>query len=189
MFQDNIAKTGKILELAIAIFLIFTGIAFRFLPHSPNFTPIAAIALFGGVYFSRKIATCLPISAMLISDLFIGFYSWRLMVSVYLSFLICVFLGFKLKTNKKWYTILGYSLLGSCIFYLLTNFAVWAFTGWYPKNFEGLIQCYFMALPFFKNTLMGSLFYTGLLFGVYEFIAVWIRKKFKVPKIITIYKK
>lgn len=183
------SKNGKILELFIVVFLIFIGVIFRFLPHPPNFTPIAAIALFGGVYFSRKLAPILPILAMLISDSFIGFYSWRLMASVYLSFLIFVFLGFKLKNNKKWYTVLGYSLFCSVIFYLLTNFAVWAFMSWYPKNFEGLVQSYIMALPFFKNTLLGDLFYTSLFFGVYEFITVLIRRKFKIPKIITIYKK
>lgn len=179
-------KIGKILEFTIATFLIFIGVIFRFLPHLPNFTPIATIALFSGVYLSRKIALFLPTIAMLISDFFIGFYSPLLMAFVYLSFLISVFLGFSLKNNKKWYTVLEYSLLGSIIFYLLTNFAVWAFTNWYPRNFVGLIQCYFMALPFFKNTLFGNLFYTSLLFGVYEAIRIWLRKKFRISKTATI---
>lgn len=184
-------KKEKKLEFIIAIFLIFIGVIFRFLPHLPNFTPLAAIALFGGVYLSKRISLILPISAMIISDLFLGFYSWRLMTFVYLSFLICVFLGFKLKNYKKWYTVLGYSLLGSVIFYILTNFAVWIFTSWYPKTFEGLIQSYLMALPFFRNTLAGDLFYTSLFFGVYEGIGIWIRKKSKVSEVVPIsfYKK
>lgn len=186
MLKNVISKKGEILEFAIAAFLIFIGAICRLLPHPPNFTPIAAIALFGGVYFSKKISLILPILVMTISDLFLGFYSWHLMVFVYLSFLICVFLGFKLKNHKKWPTVLGYSLLGSIIFYLLTNFAVWAFTGWYQKGFSGLIQCYFMALPFFKNTLLGGLFYTTLFFGVYEITKVWIRKKFRVSETIPI---
>lgn len=180
--REDISKTGKILEFAIATFLIFIGVIFRFLPHPPNFAPILAIALFGGVYFSKKIALVLPILAMFISDLFIGLYYPLLMASVYLSFLICVFLGFWLKNRKKWYTVLEYSLLGSVLFYLLTNFAVWSFTNWYPKNLYGLIQCYLMAIPFFKNSLLGNLFYTSLLFGSYEAIKVWVKKRFKIQK-------
>lgn len=186
MKKDNMSKNGKILEFAIATAFIFIGAIFRFLPHPPNFSPIAAIALFGGVYLSRKIALILPLLAMVISDLFLGFYSWKLMAVVYLSFLIYVLLGFKLKKNKKWYTVLGYSFSGAMIFYLLTNLAVWAFMGWYPKTLSGLIQCYVMAIPFFKNTLFGDLFYTGLFFGIYEGIRIWLRKKFKVPKTVPI---
>lgn len=184
-------KIGKILEFTIAAALIFIGVIFRFLPHPPNFAPIGAIALFGGVYLSRKIALILPLLAMVISDLFLGFYFLPLMLVVYFCFLICVFLGFRLKNQKKLSTVFGYSLLVSVVFYLLTNFAVWIFTGWYPKNFSGLIQCYFMALPFFKNTLLGNLFYTSLFFGVYEAIRIWLRKKLKISETVPIpfYKK
>jgi hypothetical protein len=189
MKENTTTKEKKILEFTITIFLIFIGVIFRFFPHPPNFTPIGAIALFGGAYLSGRIALVLPLLAMLISDLFLGFYSWRLMLIVYLSFLICVLLGFKLKKNRKWYRFLGYSLIGSVVFYLLTNFAVWAFTSWYPKNLNGLLQCYFLALPFFKNTILGNLFYTGLLFGAYEGISVWIREKFKASKVIKVLSK
>lgn len=178
----EISKKGKIIGFSIAILLVLIGVSLRFLPHPPNFTPILAIALFGGFYFSKKIAFILPIVAMVITDVFIGYYEVKLMAAVYGSFLLCVALGFWLKKNKKWYTILGGSLLAAIIFFLLTNFAVWAFTPWYAKTFSGIIQCYLMALPFFKNTLLGSLFYVTVFFGAYEMIEVWIRKKFKVIK-------
>jgi len=178
-------KNQKILEFIIVLVLILVGISLRFLPHAPNFTPIAAIALFGGVYFSRKIALILPLIAMIISDIFIGFYSFGLMLSVYGSFLLCVVLGFwlkKYKKDKNWQSILGTSLLGAILFFTITNFAVWAFTPWYAKTFSGIIQCYIMALPFFRNTLMGNLFYVTIFFGIYEIVEVWIKNKLRINR-------
>lgn len=175
--MEKISKIGKILGFLTALFVILLGAISRILPHPPNFAPIGALALFGGVYFSKKIALVLPIFAMIVGDIFIGFYQPILMITVYLSFLICVFFGFWLKKNKNWSNILRTSMFSSIIFYLLTNFAVWAFTGWYPKTLFGLIQSYLMALPFLRNTFFGDLFYTTLFFGVYELFEIWVRKK------------
>ena len=172
-----INKKAKILEIIIALLFVLIVVGLRLLPHPPNFAPITAIALFGGVYLSRKIAFTLPIVAMVISDIFIGYYEIKLMICVYTAFLLCVMLGFWLKKHKKWQTILGSSVLSALIFFILTNFAVWIFTPWYAKTLSGIIQCYVMALPFFKNTLLSSLFYTTIFFGVYEIVEVWIRKR------------
>lgn len=170
----------RVLDFFIVLFLILIGAFSRLLPHPPNFTPIAAIALFGGVYFSKKTALILPLAAVIISDIFIGYYNIGLMISVYLIFLLVVILGFWLKKNKKWYTILGSSLSASVLFFILTNFAVWVFTVWYPKNIPGLTECYLMALPFFKNTLLGDMIYVFLFFGVYEAIRILIKKKLEI---------
>ena len=180
MSKITLSKRGKIIEFSIALLLISIGVSLRLLPHPPNFAPIAAIALFGGVYFSRKIALILPIVAMAISDIFIGDYEPKLMASVYGSFLLCVVLGFWLKKHKKWYTVGGSVLSCSVLFFLITNFAVWDFTPWYAKTISGLIQCYLMALPFFKNTLLGDLFYVTIFFGAYEIVEVWIKRRFGI---------
>lgn len=179
----------KKINIAIAIIFVLIGVSLRLLPHPPNFVPIAAIALFGGVYLSRKVALILPIAVMMISDIFIGSYDIKLMIFVYVSFLICVLLGFWLKKRKKWQTVLGGSILSGIIFFILTNFAVWIFTPWYAKSIYGAIQCYTMALPFFRNTLLGNIFYTGVLFGSYEIIRVWIKKKFENEEKAFIYTK
>ena len=184
--MKKLTKKGKILELSIALLFILIGISLRLLPHPPNFAPIAALALFGGVYLSRKIAFILPMAAMMISDIFIGYYEFGLMIFVYGSFLLCVILAFWLKKHKKWYTVLGSSLFAALIFFFLTNFAVWIFTPWYAKTFAGLIQCYLIALPFFRNTLLGNLFYVTAFFGAYEIIKVWISKKFRIMELSTI---
>ena len=170
---------SKKLEFAIAIIFILVGVSLRLLPHAPNFAPIAAIALFGGVYLSRKTALILPIAVLMISDIFIGSYGIKLMAFVYASFLICVLLGFWLKKHKKWQTVLGSSILSGIIFFILTNFAVWIFTPWYAKTISGIVQCYVMALPFFRNTLLGNIFYVGAFFGSYEIVRVWIKKRFE----------
>ena len=169
-------RKNKIIELIVAAVLVSIGVVLRLIPHLPNFTPVLVISLFAGVYFSKKIALIVPIVTMLISDAFIGSYDLKVMLSVYSSLMLCSFLGFLVKKNKKWYTILGGSLSCAVLFYLITNFAVFAFTPWYPKNIIGLIDCYVLALPFFKYTILGNLFYAPVFFGIYEGVKSLIAK-------------
>ncbi|KKW23389.1 MAG: hypothetical protein UY65_C0004G0015 [Parcubacteria group bacterium GW2011_GWA2_51_12] len=154
----------------IGYLLIILGAALRFLPHAPNFAPITAIALFGGMYLSRRSAIALPLAAMLASDYFIGFYNAWVMASVYLSFAVSGFLGIWLRGRKNVANTLGVTLVASLQFYLLTNFAVWAFGTLYPKTPAGLLSSYVNALPFFRNTLLGDVFYVGALFGTFELV-------------------
>ncbi len=170
------------IKFIIALLFVLIGASLRLFPHAPNFAPTAAIALFGGVYFSKKIALILPMGVMIISDIFIGFYEPKLMFFVYGSFLLCVVMGFWLKKHKKWYAVGGTAISSSVLFFLITNFAVWIFTPWYAKTFFGIIQCYLMALPFFTNTLLGDIFYVAVFFGSYELIGSWIRKRFEEEK-------
>jgi len=165
-----------ITSLILASFFIFGAAIFRILPHPLNFTPIIGIALFGGAYLSRKIAAIIPISAMLISDFFIGFYSPILMAFVYIPFIVIVILGFWIKNHKKWYNVIGASFISSILFFLISNFGFWLFGGFYPGTTAGLISCYIAAIPFFKNTLLSALFYTGVLFGTYEFLETQIKR-------------
>lgn len=169
-------KIFKNIEFLVALLFLLVGIGLRLIPHAPNFTPIAALALFGAVYFPKKIAVILPLVAMFISDIFIGFYDPKIMIAVYGSFALCAIIGFWLKNHKKWYNILGSSVLASLIFFFATNFAVFAFSPWYAKSFAGLAQCYVMALPFFRNTLLGDIFFVSVFFGAYEMAKVWAIK-------------
>lgn len=181
------SKKRKTLEFVIVLVFVLIGVSLRLLPHPPNFAPIAAIALFGGVYLSRKVALTLPIAVMIISDIFLGgYYHLPVMTSVYGSFLLMVVLGFWLKKHKKWYTIGGSAILSAVLFFVITNFAVWVFNPWYLKTFSGIIQCYTMAIPFFKNTLMGNLFYVAVFFGTYEIIRVWLERKFTVKEKVIV---
>lgn len=159
--------------------LILTAVVLRLVPHVPNFAPVAALALFGGAYLKKKWAIILPILAMLISDYFIGFYSWKVMLSVYLSFVLVGLIGLLVRRHKTLLTVIGGTLAGSVLFYLITNFAVWAFGAMYPHNFGGLIASYVAAIPFFRGTLLGDFFYVGLLFGSYELVLAYSQKRAK----------
>lgn len=151
-------------------FFIFLGAALRVLPHMPNFAPIGAIALFAGVYLGRKNAFLISLIAMLVSDYLIGFDSVMMRVIVYGCFLLSVGIGVLVKKRKNIITILGGTLAGSVIFYLITNFAWFYGTSMYTHDLNGIIASYVNALPFFKNSLMGDFFYVGIFFGSYELI-------------------
>lgn len=168
-------KLLKILKNSLPLVLIIaTAVLTRILPHPPNFAPITGIALFSGSYLSGFTSFLLPLSIMLISDLFIGFHST--MIYVYGSFIVIILLGKYLRKNKSFIRLTGASFLSSVIFYLITNFGVWLNGGIYPKTLKGLEQSYVMAIPFFKNTLLGDFFYTLFIFYGFQFVSLLINK-------------
>lgn len=170
-------KQSKILKLAIALCLVAAGIAYRLLPHPANFSPVAAIALFSGAYFSKKYAFIIPLAAMLVSDFFIGFYDLKLMGAVYASFAMCILLGMILKNKNSWVKTGSCAVAGSLAFFVITNFAVFAFYNWYPKTLQGLWSCYFMALPFLRNSVVSDLLFAGIFFGAYGLASALVDKK------------
>lgn len=166
-------------RFAVLAGIIFAGAFMRLIPHWPNFTPIAAMALFGGAYMSKRyLAFAIPIAAMLLSDLLIGFHSS--MAAVYIAFAITVTIGLFLRRKLNAGTILGASLTSSVIFFLITNFAAWLSSPHlYAANFSGLMQCYTAGLVFFNdgsyglsffmNEVFGGLFYNTLFFGAFYY--------------------
>jgi hypothetical protein len=153
------------MSFLLAVLLIAFAAVSRFMPHPENFTPIAAMALFGGVYFDKRYAFVIPLVAMIVSDYFIGFHNT--IPYVYGSFVLTGVIGIWLKNHKNVGWIVGASLSSSVLFFVITNFGVWV-TGGYPQNFGGLVECYVAAIPFFRNTVLGDLLYVGVLFGLYE---------------------
>ena len=158
--------------LVILAALIALGVAGRLLPHPPNFTPMAAIALFAGfIFVKRYMSVIAVISTMLLCDYFAfgslsaSWFGSKSMFVVYLALLFPII--FKNFLQKKFgiLIIVGASLLSSTVFFLTTNFAVWAFSPMYEKTLEGFILCYTMAIPFFQNTIAGNLVWTGAIFG------------------------
>ena len=152
-------------RVAVLVFIVLAAALTRLMPHPPNMTSIAAIALFGGAYFSdRWLAFLVPLTALFISDMALGGF-YRGMEVVYLSFALIVCIGLWLQKYRTVLPIAGAALAGSVLFFVLTNLGVWAFSGMYPATVEGLAACFTAAIPFFANTVMGDLFYTALLFG------------------------
>ena len=172
--MNKIVKQGFIFTTIIVVL----GALFRFIPHLPNFTPIAAMALFGGAFYSNKWkALLIPMAILFVSDLILGFHAT--MIFVYAGFLVTVFIGMRIGKKAAFKNIFFSALLSSIIFFLLTNFGVWMMYEYYPKNFAGLIESYTLGLPFFRYELMGSLFYSTVFFGAYHLV------KAKYPQLVT----
>ncbi|OGZ34357.1 MAG: hypothetical protein A2Y98_00980 [Candidatus Portnoybacteria bacterium RBG_19FT_COMBO_36_7] len=165
------------IKILIVASIILLAASSRLVKHPFNFTPIAAMALFGGCYLRKKWGIFLPLAAMFISDYFIGFYDWQVMVSVYVSVSLAFVLGWYLSRRLKWHNVIFASLASSVSFFIITNFAVWAFFNWYPHTLAGILNCFSLALPFFRNTLLGDLVYSGVLFGAYELILYWSARR------------
>lgn len=144
--------------------MILGAAASRLIPHPPNLTPIAAIALFGGAQFAdKRVAFLVPLAGLLLSDLALGFYA--ITAVVYASFALTVCLGFWVRRHRSVRRIALGVLAGAILFFALTNFGVWAIDSLYPKTLAGLIDCYVAGIPFFRNMLLGDLLYSTLLFG------------------------
>ena len=150
-------------------FLVVAAVAMRLLPHAWNMVPLAAFALFAGANHSPRIAWLLPLVALLISDLFIGFYDVTSMVFVYLGFLLTPFIGhFLLKDSWKSWRF-GAAVGGNAlVFFIVSNFGVWL-GGYYGLTFEGLVATYVAALPFLKNSLLADAVFTFALFAIFDF--------------------
>ena len=156
----------------LAVLLLCFGVLSRLIFHVPNFTPILALALFGGVYLNRKNALLMPLILMMISDLLIGlhdtiFFTWT-------SVLLVSMLGLYLRNRKSFKNIILASLASAVLFFVVTNFGAWLMM--YPKTWAGVAECFWLAVPFFRWTLLSTLIYSVVLFYGYEFAAQRIVK-------------
>lgn len=162
--------------------ILFTSIAVagRLLPHAPNLAPVGALALWAGTYLPKRWSVVMPLAVMFVSDAIIGFYNPLTMAVVYASFAAISLLGWFLREGKTVYSLAASSFSGSCLFFLTTNFAVWFSSNWYPHTLAGLQYCYFLGLPFFRNTLIGDFSYAAIFFGVYELARYLSRVKIRL---------
>lgn len=144
--------------------IIILGITSRLIIHQANFVPVMAIALISGAFFTdKRLAFGIPLITMFISDIIIGLHNT--IFAVYLSFAIAVLIGMTLLKQQNVWRVISGSLLSSIVFFLITNFAVWLLTNWYTNNLVGVIDCYTLAIPFFRSSLLADLFYSCVLFG------------------------
>jgi len=177
--MKNHALSPRLIALSLLVLLAAMS---RLLPHPPNFTPIAAIALFGAAYIApRWLAVLLPLVSLWLSDLFLNniIYSeynegfvWFTgsLFWIYGSFLLISLLGFFALGKISAGRIAGISVIASVLFFLISNFGVWVSGGMYPLTASGLIACYTAAIPFFGNTLLGDLCYTGTMFASFALL-------------------
>jgi hypothetical protein len=157
-------KQSLILRGAVITTMIVVAAVLRVVPHPWNLTPIGAMALFSGAMFrNRWMAFLLPLASLLAGDVFVGFH--KLMFVVYASFAISVAIGRWIGDSKSVARIGGAVAVGAAQFFVVTNFALWAIGGFYPKTYAGLVNCFVAGAPYFWNTLAGDAMYAGVLFG------------------------
>ncbi len=154
--------------ILLSLALVVGGVISRLMPHPWNVTPLSALGLFASAYLGYRYSAVIVFLTMAVSDLWLGFYHWPIMLSVYVSFMVPVIFGLFMRKRRTAALIMASTLGSSFIFFLVTNWAVWQFGTMYPHSLTGLLESYTMAIPFFKNSLLGDIFYTGLFFGAYE---------------------
>ncbi len=164
--KKEIFPIGLILILALA----------RLIPHPPNFTPIIAVAIMSGYFFKNiNLSFLTLVVAMLIGDLFIGFY--ENMIFVYASLLLITFVFYKISNKINFKSLFIYGFIGSLIFFIISNFGVWALGSpgvydiVYEKNLNGLVECYILAIPFFGNTFLSTVIFAYPAIFIYKSLA------------------
>lgn len=170
---------SKKLSVVISFILIIIGVGARLLPHAPNVTPLTAIALFAATYLSIRYAAAIILATMVLTDFWIGAYDWRVMAAVYGSLLLAGAIGLLVRKKISFITAGAGALAASVLFFAITNWAVWQFGTMYNHSMAGLMQSYTMAIPFFKNSLLGDLGYTAILFGSLELFQVLAKQPVK----------
>lgn len=168
----------------IAGVILFTALT-RLIPHLPNYSSLGAMCLVGGAYLSdKRWAIVIPLLSVWLSDLIInntiyasyfdGFtlfydgFHWQ-----YMSYILTVITAMLLLKTISVGNVLRGIIAASIIFFLISNFGVWASSTMYPKTFSGLIACYVAAIPFITGTVLGNLVYSVILFGMIESIKRW----------------
>ncbi|MFA6379037.1 MAG: DUF6580 family putative transport protein [Candidatus Omnitrophota bacterium] len=152
----------------LGFFLLLFGVMMRLIVHPANFTPVLALILFGGVYCNKKYALFLPLLLMMVSDAILGVHS--LILFTWGSLMLIALIGLWLRERRDWLHLTAASFGAAVLFYVVTNFGVWLL-GYYPMNLKGLVDCYVLAIPFFRTMLVSTLVYSFVFFGLYELVA------------------
>jgi hypothetical protein len=174
-------RTGVL--VAMIAFAVAVRLLIYFVPGALpyNFTPVEAIALFGGAYFAdKRLAVIVPLAAMLLADTVIAttlpanwLRDWLGTVpAVYACIALTTFGGFALR-NRVSALLVGIGAFASAVlFFVVTNFATWltAHAGGGDACTQGLADCYVAGIPFFRGTLVGTLFWSVVLFGGFELL-------------------
>jgi hypothetical protein len=177
MFQKRSQKTGFTFEKNVAVLSlawIFAAAFSRWIPHPPNFTAIGAVAVLGGIaYSSRLWALLVPVLALLTSDLVLGFHST--MVWVYGAVMVVSLIAPLVLERVNAFRLGGMAVLSTALFFLITNFGVWATGSLYPMTAEGLLMSYVAAIPFSLNQLLADFFFIPVAVVSFEWARAHVR--------------
>ncbi len=166
-------KFGALIALIIVVALA------RLIPNMPNFSPMAAIALFCAAHFNKLWkAILVTLLATFVSDVILnntiyssmnnGFtFFYDGFILQYIAYAVIALMGSTFFTSINKTKVIGGSLATTLVFFIISNFGAWISLPFYSKDIAGLMSSYAAGLPFLKNTLLSDLFYTSLLFGAY----------------------
>ena len=169
----------KLIMLNVGIILL-AGLV-RLLPHPWNFTPVLAACIYSSFYMNNIfLALSLPLIAVFAGDLSLGFYNG--IIWVYSAYILVIIFGVFFRDNFSFKKMGLLAVSGSLIFFIISNFGVWFGGTIYPKNLMGLTACYIAAIPFFYNSLLGTLMYSGLFFGFTEWVTARVKKPIIIPE-------
>lgn len=166
-------------QLLLVAALITYVIVTRLLPHLNNFAPLMAVAIFSGAYMSRRMAIGTALAAAVLSDILLGFYTPSVMFVVWACYALVALSSSQWLKQPKLVRGGLFTVAGSVFFFVATNFAVWAGSGMYAHSLAGLERCFAMGVPFFRNSLLGDLFYTGALFGIAALVSALLHRSLK----------
>lgn len=153
----------------ILLGIIFCSVLYRLIPHPFNFTPIAATALFAGAHFNhKKEALLVTLIPMFFSDLYLGIYNS--LFFTYAGLCSVIYIGTALRKTQRIQNIIFFGLLGSLSFYALSNFGVWLCSGLYEHSIQGLIECYWFAIPFLQNCICSMLLFSLIFFSLFSYL-------------------
>ncbi len=155
----------RYVSLGIALCLIVLAASLRVLPHPDNFVPITAVAIFGGALLPRRLGVAVPLAAIIMSDLIIGLHD--LIPVTWGAFALIALASNAWLRRPSWKRGILLTLGSSLFFFEVTNFAVWVTSGMYAHTLAGLQECFVLALPFFRNTLLSDVSFTFALFVLY----------------------
>lgn len=150
----------------LALLIITFGIFSRVILHAPNFTPVLALALFGGMYLKGRQAFWVPLVLMVASDLIVGFHNT--MFFTWGSIFVISLMGIWLRQHKSFLNVTFTSVAASIFFFIVTNLAAWPTL--YPLTWVGLQECFIAAIPFYRSTLVSTLAYSLVLFSLWELL-------------------
>lgn len=157
----------------VVALVLFTAIT-RVVLYPFNFSPVIALALFGGACIpDRKLGFLLPVMGMFVSDIIFevfniapGFWGWNQLFH-YGLFVLIAFAGSFLKKSAV-LNVIGASIGSSLLFFFLSNSMVWLLdNSFYARDFSGWLACMTAGLPFLKNGILADLLYSGIFFGGY----------------------
>lgn len=162
IYNDPTLKGGRM----VPVLILTIGILSRIVLHIPNFSPVYALALFSGAYLDKRLSLVLPVILLMVTDLVLGVYpdapfTWMGMASI-------AAFGWILRERKGIWNVLGVSVLASVVFFVISNFGVWIMGGLYSVDLKGLTDCFVMAIPFFKHTLISTVVYSVILIMGFE---------------------